>query len=407
VGVGLTSERTRWRTPLAAADLADLSTRFCDLLRLAGLPVGPEHVARLTRAVLLLNPSTDRELRLMMHSTLTTGLREQRVLDALFDQVFGGLIDDFTRGDGSAPPVPTGIEPGATPPSSSAAQSASEGQGPRKGGGSSASTDSDASDREAETVQMTASIEERLGHKDFAACSSEELLQLAELISGLTLHPPPRRSHRRHPARNGSHVDLRRTLRLSRRTGGHVLKLYRKAPSIQTRNVVLIADISGSMEQYTRAYLYLLHATVSALKAEAFLFSTRLTRATTVLRHHSPEVALHQASKAAKDWSGGTRIGAAVQEFLDGWGRRGLARGSVIVIISDGWEAGDPALLGEQMARLSRLAHRVVWVNPRKQAIGYQPLVAGMAAALPSIDTFISGHSFVSLREVAAAIAAP
>ncbi len=138
------------------------------------------------------------------------------------------------------------------------------------------------------------------------------------------------------------------------------------------------------MERYSRAYLYLLHAAVRSLKAEAFLFSTRLTRATILLRHHSPEVALHAATSATPDWSGGTRIGAAIESFLNGWGRRGLARGAIIVMISDGWEGEDVVLLQDQMARLSRLAHRIIWVNPRKQHADYQPLVAGMAAAYPT-----------------------
>ena len=212
---------------------------------------------------------------------------------------------------------------------------------------------------------MSTSAEERLRKKDFGSCSSAELKQLAGLIAGLKLQPPIRRSHRLHMGTYGSHYDLRRTLRASRRTAGDPIFLARKVRVDRSRRVVLIADVSGSMERYSRAYLYLMHAAVRALEAEAFTFATHLTRSTSVLRHHSPEVALHRAAQAAEDWSGGTRIGAAVQSFLDGWGQRGLARGAVIVIISDGWESGDASLLGEQMARLSRLAHRIILVNPR------------------------------------------
>ena len=173
------------------------------------------------------------------------------------------------------------------------------------------------------------------------------------------------------------------------------------------RRLVLLADVSGSMAPYARAYLHLLHGAVRASRAEAFVFATRLTRLTRALATATPEVALARATEAAPDWSGGTRIGAALAMFLDDFGRRGMARGAVVVIVSDGWDTGDAAAVGEQMARLARLAHRVVWVNPRSAAPGYAPLVAGMAAALPHIDTLVSGHSVAALDEVFAAVAAP
>ena len=168
---------------------------------------------------------------------------------------------------------------------------------------------------------------------------------------------------------------------------------------------MLIADVSGSMEAYSRAYLYLLHGAVKALQAETFVFATRLTRLTRALRVGDPEQAMRTAVAETHDWSGGTRIGAALKEFTDRWGRRGMARGAVIVIVSDGWESEDPALLGEQMARLSRLAHKIIWVNPRSKSDRYQPLVGGMAAALPHIDVFTSGHSLSALDDVLSAIA--
>ena len=143
---------------------------------------------------------------------------------------------------------------------------------------------------------------------------------------------------------------------------------------MRPRRVVLLADVSGSMEPYGRAYLYLLHGAVRALRAEAFVFATSLHRLTRPLATAQPAVALRAAMAAAPDWSGGTRLGAAVKPFNDGWARRGLGRGAVVVIVSDGWESGDPALLGQEMERLARLAHRVVWVNPRKQSDRYQPL---------------------------------
>lgn len=160
------------------------------------------------------------------------------------------------------------------------------------------------------------------------------------------------------------------------------------------------------MEEYGRAYLYLLHGAVRALRAEAFVFATRLSRLTRALGEVNPTVALSRAKDAAPDWSGGTRIGEALRDFNDGWGRRGLARGAVVVIVSDGWEAGDTALLAQEMERLSRLAYRIVWVNPRRQSARFEPRTGGMAAALPFVDAFVSGHSLDALEDVLAAIAA-
>ena len=182
------------------------------------------------------------------------------------------------------------------------------------------------------------------------------------------------------------------------------MQLVGRHRATRIRRIVLLADVSGSMEAYGRAYLYLLHGAVRALRAEAFVFATRLHRLTRQLRVAQPSVALAAAAAAAPDWSGGTRLGEAVKAFNDGWARRGLARGAVVVIVSDGWEGGDPALLGREMERLSRLAHRVVWVNPRRQSARFRPLTGGMAAALPYVDTFVSGHNLDELDSVLEAI---
>ena len=159
------------------------------------------------------------------------------------------------------------------------------------------------------------------------------------------------------------------------------------------------------MEAYTRAFLQFLHAAVGGADAEAFVFATRLTRLTRALRAQQPDLAIERAAALARDMAGGTRIGEALQTFNDDFGRRGMARGAVVVIVSDGWERGDPEVVAEQMRRLRRLAHRIVWVNPRKASPRFEPRVGGMAAALPSIDAFVSGHSLRALEEVAAAIA--
>lgn len=170
------------------------------------------------------------------------------------------------------------------------------------------------------------------------------------------------------------------------------------------RRVVLIADVSGSMEPYARVYLHLMRGAVRALGAESFVFATRLTRLTRHLATGGPDYAYAKVSQATPDWSGGTRIGEALTRFLDEHGRRGIARGAVVVIVSDGWEIGDPAQVGRAMEKLSRLAYRVIWVNPRSAAAQYEPLAGGMAAALPHVDTFLSGHSIRALGDVMAAI---
>ena len=226
-------------------------------------------------------------------------------------------------------------------------------------------------------------------------------------MSELTLAVPLRRSRREHPAARGRRTDLRSTLRQARRTGGHPLRLARRAPALRPRQLIVLCDISGSMEPYARAMLQLLYCAAGGAEAEVFTFATRLTRLTGALAHMPPEQALRRAGQAAPDWLGGTRIGASLKEFNDTVGRPGLARGAVVVIISDGWDTGDPALLRREMQRLSRVAHRIIWVNPRTKSEQYRPLAGGMAAAWPYCDAVLSAHSVDALHELAAVLARP
>jgi uncharacterized protein with von Willebrand factor type A (vWA) domain len=258
-----------------------------------------------------------------------------------------------------------------------------------------------------DAVLAVASSEERLATTDFAALDDRELTELAVLMRRLKLTTPmrPGRRARRHPS--GDDLDLRATLARARRSGGDPVEQVRRRRQPRARRIVVLCDISGSMESYARAYVQFLHAVARAggTRAEVFTFATRLTRLTRALRVAQPHVAIARASAAAPDWSGGTRIGEAIKRFLDDYGRRGLARGAVVVIVSDGWERDDPTLLAEQMERLHRLAHRVVWVNPRRADPRYEPLTGGMAAALPHCDAFVSGHTLRALEEVVAAVA--
>jgi uncharacterized protein with von Willebrand factor type A (vWA) domain len=201
---------------------------------------------------------------------------------------------------------------------------------------------------------------------------------------------------------------MRRTLRTSLRTGGDPIRLAHRRRRIVPRRLVMLCDISGSMEPYARAYLQFLScAAASGPDAEAFAFATRLTRLTRALASRNPERAIQRAAAAAPDWSSGTRIGDALKTFNDRHGRRGMARGAVVVILSDGWERGDPMLVGREMERLARLAHRIVWVNPRVSANAFSVRAGGMVAALPHCDALVSGHSFEALGEVVEAIRAP
>ena len=201
---------------------------------------------------------------------------------------------------------------------------------------------------------------------------------------------------------------MRRTLHDSRRTGGDPIRLARRRRRLRQRRLVLLCDISGSMEPYARAYLQFLAcaagSSAGAGQHEAFAFATRLTRLTRALRGRNPDRAIHRAASAAPDWSSGTRIGEALKTLNDRHGRRGMARGAVVVILSDGWERGDPALVGREMERLARLAHRIVWVNPRAAAAGFEPRAGGMAAALPHLDALLAGDSLAELGAVVAAI---
>ncbi|MGI8873117.1 MAG: vWA domain-containing protein, partial [Egibacteraceae bacterium] len=194
-----------------------------------------------------------------------------------------------------------------------------------------------------------------------------------------------------------------RTVRELLRRGGEPARVLHWSPAVRPRRVVLLVDVSGSMRPYADALLRFAHAAAGprALRAKVFTVGTRLTPVSRELSHRDPDIAMAALSQTIPDYSGGTRLGEQLKAFCDRWGQRGVARGAVVVICSDGWERGDAALLAEQMGRLSRLAHRVVWANPRKGQPGYAPLAAGMAAALPHVDQFVAGHSLAALEQLA------
>ncbi|HLM27810.1 MAG TPA: VWA domain-containing protein [Thermoleophilaceae bacterium] len=257
-------------------------------------------------------------------------------------------------------------------------------------------------DAELDPVPSAASEIELLREKDFAAYSDAERAVARRVLERLARHGPERPGRRlRHGRRRGSHPDLRRTVRASLRHDGEPFERHWRSPQERPRPLVLICDVSGSMEPYARVLLQYLQACVAARRrAEAFVFGTRLTRVTGELKGRDPDRALARASASVADWSGGTRIGDALAELNREYGRR-VGRGAVVVVCSDGWDRGDPEQLGAEMARLRRCAHRLVWLNPLKAAPGYEPLARGMNAALPHVDLFIAGNTLASLERLA------
>ena len=260
-------------------------------------------------------------------------------------------------------------------------------------------------DEDIETVYASASETEVLRHRDVATLSAAEKHRLAAMFATIQPRPPMRRTAR-HQSWHRGRVDAHRTLRTSLRRMGEPAQISWRRRGIKPRRVVLLVDVSGSMSAYADALLRLAHRLTVALRAqggvvETFTVGTRLTHLTRAMRLRDPERALVAAGETVPDWSGGTRLGETLRIFADRWGQRGMARGSVVVVFSDGWERGDPALLAEQMQRLHRVAHRVVWVNPHRGKAGYEAVQQGVLAVLPHVDEFVAGHSLAAYAEVA------
>lgn len=249
-------------------------------------------------------------------------------------------------------------------------------------------------------VTRRASREEVLRHQDVTDLSDAERAELHRLLIAMALPSETRRTRRGVPGHHGA-IDRRASVR-QLLASGELARLRHRQPRRVPRRVVLLVDVSGSMVGYADTLLRFAHVAVRrhGPGAEVFTLGTRLTRVTDAMRHRDPDTAMRAVAAAVPDWSGGTRLGVGLRRFLDDWGQRGLARGAVVVVLSDGWETGDVALLGEQTARLSRLAHRVVWANPRAGRPGFEPTAAGMAAALPFCDALVEGHSLAAMQHL-------
>ena len=402
-----------------AADVAAVTARFGAQLHEAGVPVDPGRSERFARAVTLMRPRTLPELYACGLATLVSGPDQIEIYDRLFAAAFGisaqqslPISAPLPAGEpgprGDSPPPATAAAPPNRPGASLDARPPEPGQEP------------DPQELGEDMPWRTLAAEaERLADRDFADLSPAELLQLEALMRQRALATPPRRTRRYRAQSAGSRPDLRMTLREARRTAGEPVRLARRAPRLRPRRLVVLCDISGSMEPYARAMLQLLYCAsqgqagrrapgrgaTGRARAEVFTFATRLTRITAELAAARPETVLARAGAAAPDWSGGTRIGASLKEFNDEFGCPGLARGAVVLIISDGWETGDAAQLGQQMARLSRVAYRIVWANPRTKSPRYRPEVSGMAAAWPYCDAVVSAHSLNAIDDLITALA--
>ena len=360
-----------------------MAVTFGRLLRQAGLAAGPDRVVEFMRALEELDVGNRDDVYWAGRVTLCSRPEDFEMYDRAFKVFWEGR-------EGLKVPSPPRntysitLDPASVQPPKKSAEKNEKGD---------------------EAVKLRYSPVDVLRKKDFADCTPEEFAELYRLMADMSLVGAMRRSRRLEPAHRGRH-DQRRTLRSAMRTGGEPLRHRYRKTRTRPRRVVLLCDVSGSMASYSRALLRFMHASVaSGEPVEAFVMGTRLTRVTRELTTRNPDRALREAAGTIEDWSGGTRLGDTVKEFVDVWGQRGMARGAVVVVLSDGWDRGDVEVLAESMKRIKRLAHRVIWVNPLKAAPGYQPLARGMAAALPNVDVFLSGHNFESLQELARAVA--
>jgi uncharacterized protein with von Willebrand factor type A (vWA) domain len=371
---------------LGTRDVAELAVAFSRVLRGAGLSVPTSSTVTFSEAL----AATGLDDRDRVYWVGRTTLVRRPEDHALYDRAFAVFWEHRTG---------TGVvEPDPDPITVTLAVDDDDESGVDDG---TASDDP--------TLELRFSAAEVLRHKDFADCSDDELTQAQDLMMRLRVVGSPRRSLRLATTddRTGR-PDLRRTVRAALRAGGEPVRRHWREPSTRHRRLVLLLDVSGSMEPYARGLLRFVHAAVAGRqKVEAFALGTRLTRITRELTSRDPDTALRQASARVVDWSGGTRLGDGLRQFNDDWGQRGMARNAIVVVLSDGWDRGDPQVLGEQMARLHRTAHKVIWVNPLKVTPGYAPLARGMAAALPFVDEFVEGHSVAAMEGLAAAISRP
>jgi uncharacterized protein len=369
------------RMTASTAPAADeLLVGFARVLRAAGMAVTPDRTSAFVQAVALTGFNDRAATYWSGRATLCSSLDDTELYDKAFTAWFTPLPDESTP----AMRVPAARQPQAS-------------LEPESGAGDVPGDD---------LVAARSSTAEVLRHRDLGTLTEQEKAQLAMLFDSLEVVAPLRRALRQRPHHRGS-VDLRRTLRAQLRSGGELTRLLRRRSGVRRRRVVFLIDISGSMQPYADSLLRLAHRIVRAMpsQVEVFTIGTRLTRISPALRVRQADEALAAAGRLVPDWSGGTRLGEVIGAFLSRWGRRGLARGAVVVIASDGWERGDAQLLGEQMRQLQLLAYAVIWMNPHRGKAGYAPIQTGIQACLPHLDRMVAGHSLATFAELLEVIA--
>jgi hypothetical protein len=361
-------------------------------LRAGGVRVGVGELLAAHRALAAVDPSSRRDAYNALRTVLCSRHTDYEVFDAAFVECFGAPLSHLDPAGAQHPELGE-IATIALP----------RAPAPPPGGPS----PDDADDADPDVLPAAWSYVEVLRDKDFADYTDAERDLARKLIARLATRGPRRPSrrlrpaHRRGPRPAGARQDLRRTMRASLRYGGEPIERRWRERTDRPRPMVLVCDVSGSMEPYARMLVQYLQAAVAASRrVEAFAFGTRLTRITHELRGRDPDAAVSRASEAVADWSGGTRIGDALST-LNREHARNVGRGSVVVVLSDGWDRGDPILLQMEMERLGRCAHSVIWLNPLKASEDYEPLTRGMQAALPHVDHFLAGNSIASLEELA------
>lgn len=366
------------------APIVRMLVGFADQLRAEGLAVGSGDVLAFCSAMAPLNPTDLVDLYWAGRTTMV--IRRDQI--PVYDRVFRR----FFLNDSGAIPEPLKVIIRAAAETQSVLELPATEPG------------TDSRDEHEARLGLMASDVEVLRNKAFAACTLEELASLRRIVARMRLDPPRRRTRRRSPGRVGRVPDPRRTVRETMRMHGEPSKLFWRQRRQRPRPMVLILDVSGSMADYSRHLLQFAYSAKRAsARVEVFCFGTRLTRITKALERRRVDDAMEQAAKAVFDWEGGTRIGHSLDSFVRGWGRRGVCRGGIVVICSDGLDRGDPQVLAAAMERLARLSHKVVWMNPHKGSRrDFQPSTLGMMVAAPHIDLLLSGHNLHSLEELAA-----
>jgi len=367
-------------------DLLPRLAAFARLLHDAGLEAGPRRLTDATRALAFIDLRQQNDFRNALRSVFVSRKEDLPTFEAAFDifwappdpRVTAGVIPGRSRAL-PLPPDRANVWANALGLNSSQMNREREAEFPASSSGYSA--------------------EELLRHKDFEEMTWAETEQVRHLLEQAPWRVAERRTRRLRPSRTGR-IDLRRSARHAIRSSGELMNLFRRKPRVRRRPLVLICDVSGSMERYSRLLMIFAHAIARREDLEAFVFSTRLTRITRMLRYRDLDRALDSVSKRVHDFSGGTRIGDAVGDFNRNWARRVLGHGAVVIIISDGWDRGDPAHLSAELMHLRRSAHRLIWLNPLLGSEGYEPLTRGMAAALPYCDDFLAAHNLQALDDL-------